>query len=35
MELVAVHTGEGSERIAPFDAVEIPLDRLWLPVRGA
>jgi Uma2 family endonuclease len=35
MELVAVHTGDGAERIAPFDAVEIPLDRLWLPMRRA
>lgn len=35
MELVAVHTGDGTERIAPFDAVEIPLDRLWLPTRSA
>ena len=35
MELVAVHTGDGAERIVPFDAIALPLDRLWLPMRGA
>jgi len=35
MELVAVYTGDGPERIAPFDAVELSLERLWLPVRSA
>jgi Uma2 family endonuclease len=35
MELIAVHTGDGPERIPPFDAIELPLDRLWLPMRSA
>ena len=35
MDLIARHSGDLPQRIIPFDAIELPLERLWLPMRRA